>query len=105
MATLTIPPTGTITFTVLAVPRTAGGRKTLFRIMRLQASTRRILEKLRHARVTKLNKDTARGGRIWVDRETCSRVARAEAGQSFTITMTPQIMKDVESVSEYLKIS
>ncbi len=105
MATLTIPTTGTVTFTVTAVPRTEGGRKTLFRIMRLQASTRRILKKLRHARVTTLNKDTNRGGRIWIDRETCSRVARAEAGQSFTIAMTPQIFKDVESISEYLKIA
>ena len=105
MATLTIPPTGTVTFTVIAVPRSEGGRKTLFRLMRLQASTRRILTKLQHLRLTTLNEDTDRGGRIWINRATCSRVAFIEAGKSFTIAMTPQIMKDVESVSECLKVA
>ena len=43
-----------------------------------------------------------RAGRMWMVRYPMTRVTRVEKGQSFTIHVTPQIMRDIEAVSRFL---
>ncbi len=99
----TIPFTGTVTFTITSVPKTAGGFRTVERLMRLETSAKRTLDKLKKKRATELNEWRPRAGRLWYARARCTRLVRVEAGNSFTIQMTPQLAKDVASVATHLQ--
>ena len=61
----TIPTTGTVTFTIKSVPLTAGGCRTVERLMRLERGAQRILKKLQKKRMTQLNEWRPRAGREW----------------------------------------
>lgn len=98
----TIPYTGTVTFTIKSVPQTDGGFRTVERLMRLERGAQRILKQLQKQRLTKLNQWRARAGREWLVRARCTRLVRVEAGQSFTIQVTPQLAKDLASVVKHL---
>ncbi len=98
----TIPNTGTVTFTIKTVPQSAGGFRTVERLMRLERSAQRTLKKLQHKRMTQLNEWRPRAGREWLVRVRCTRLVRVAAGQSFTIQVTPQLAKDIASVATHL---
>ncbi|MFM7133001.1 MAG: hypothetical protein ACKO0W_01645 [Planctomycetota bacterium] len=100
----TIPATGTVTFTIKSVPQTAGGFRTVERLMRLAPKAQRTLDRLKKKRATELNEYRARAGRDWYMRARCTRLVRVAAGESFTIPVTPQLSKDIASVAEYLDI-
>ena len=102
MAAAALPATGKITFTITSVPRTPSAKKTLERLMRMNPKTQRTLTKLTKKRVTKLNERRARAGRMWLTRVPATRLVTVAVGQSFTLTMTPQIAPDVKSVEKYL---
>jgi hypothetical protein len=97
-----LPTTGKVTFTITQLPRTEGGRKTLERLMRLNPRTQRMLTKLAKNRVTNLNERRPRAGRMWLTRARVTRLVRVAVGESFTLTMTPQLLPDVKSVEKYL---
>jgi hypothetical protein len=98
----TIPTTGTVTFTIKSVPLTAGGFRTVERLMRLERGAQRILKKLQKKRMTQLNEWRPRAGREWLVRARCTRLVRVAAGQSFTLQVTPQLAKDIASVASHL---
>jgi hypothetical protein len=98
----TIPTTGTVTFTITSVPHTAGGFRTVERLMRLERGKQRTLKKLQKTRITELNEWRPRAGREWLVRARCTRLVRVAAGESFTIQVTPQLAKDIASVADHL---
>ena len=101
----TIPYTGTVTFTITSVPKSAGGFRTVERLMRLERSAQRILKTLQTKRQNELNVRRPRAGREWLVRARCTRLVRVEKGQSFTIQVTPQLQGDLASVAKHLEFT
>jgi general secretion pathway protein E len=63
---------------------------------------RRELKMVARRRRQKDNIPTRRSGRIWVNRAKATRLVRVEPGESFTLTVTPQIVADLQSVRGFL---
>ena len=110
----TIPYTGTVTFTITSVPKSAGGFRTVERLMRLERSAQQlhlfahivhILKTLQTKRKNELNVRRPRAGREWLVRARCTRLVRVEKGQSFTIQVTPQLQGDLASVAKHLEFT
>lgn len=99
-----ITPLQTLTFTVAKVPQRTAQVKTIARLMRLEADRQRTLKSLQHRRKLHDNITTTRAGRQWINRARATKVARVEPGETFTITLTPQVIPDVKSVEKFLKV-
>ena len=99
----TIAPTGTVHFTVTAVPAEARRKQTILRLMRMNAGVQGALNRLKRERLRSGNRRTARAGRIWLAREECTRVVAVTKGATFALRMTPQVVADVRSVEKYLQ--
>ena len=97
-----IAPKKTVTFTITSVPRREASIKTLQRLMRMQPRIQRGLKKLAKRRDRKENIDHPRGGRLWTSRVRATKLVNVSKGESFTLTLTPQIIADVRSVEKYL---
>ena len=93
----------TVTFTVTRVPKRTAPRKTIERLMIMQLDIQRGLKRRARRRAVHDNVPTIRAGRKWIRRARVVRLARVEPGNSFTLTLTPQIIPDVRSVERYLK--
>ncbi len=98
-----IAPTKTVTFTVTKVPNREAEKKTIRRLMRMQPHIQRGLRKLAKQRARKDNRPHQRAGKIWVSRVKTTKLTNVEPGESFTLTLTPQIMDDVRSVEKFLE--
>ena len=98
-----IAPQKTVTFTVTRVPPRSAQRKTIERLMKMQPDMQRELKMRARRRRQQDNIVDIRAGRKWIHRVRASRLARAEEGQTFTLTLTPQIIPDVKSVQQFLK--
>ena len=98
-----IAPQKTVTFTVEKVPQRLAQRKTIERLMRMEPKVRRGLKRLGHRRKRHENTEHQRGGRMWMSRVPMTKLTNVEAGKSFTLALTPQIIADVKSVEKYLK--
>jgi hypothetical protein len=98
-----IAPQKTVTFTVTRVPQRPAQRKTIERLMKMQPDIQRGLEKRARRRRQHDNIIDIRAGRKWVQRVRASKLAHVEQGQSFTLTLTPQIIPDIKSVERFLK--
>jgi hypothetical protein len=97
-----IAPKKTVTFTITGVPTREASIKTLQRLMRMQPRIQRGLKKLAKRRDRKDNIDHPRGGRLWTSRVRATKLVNVSKGESFTLTLTPQIIADVRSVEKYL---
>lgn len=100
-----IPSVKKVTFTITSLPRMASATKTLQRLMRMNPKTQRTLSKLSKVRVNTLNERKPRAGRIWLTRVPATRLITVAVGETFTLTMTPQIAPDVKSIEKYVKAS
>ncbi|MHC4770095.1 MAG: hypothetical protein ACYTEI_15520 [Planctomycetota bacterium] len=98
-----IAPLKTVTFTVTRVPPRSAQRKTIERLMKMQPDVQHGLKMRARKRRQHDNIVDIRAGRKWIQRVTASKLARAEEGQTFTLTLTPQIIPDVKSVQQFLK--
>lgn len=98
-----LAPNKSFTFEIKKSPVAASKKKTLQRLMQMQPEVSRGLRKLSDRRKKFDNRDTNRGGRIWVDRAKASKLVRIEPGQTFTLRVTPQILPDIKSVEKYLE--
>ena len=98
-----IAPQKTVTFTVTRVPARSAQRKTIERLMKMQPDMQRGLKMRARRRRQHDNIVDIRAGRKWIHRVRASRLARAEEGQTFTLTLTAQIIPDVKSVQQFLK--
>lgn len=100
-----IAPNKTYTFTITSVPASASGRKTLFRLMRMQPAIQRGLRQLAARRRREDNVIHPRGGRQWVARAKATKLVAVKVGESFTLRVTPQIVPDLASVSKHLTVA
>jgi hypothetical protein len=98
----TLAPRQTVTFTLTKAPRRASLRKTILRLMRMQPDIQRGLRRLAKRRLRHDNTEHPRGGRLWTTRVRATRLVHLKPGASFTLTITPQIMPDLQSVEPYL---
>ena len=95
-------PQKTVTFTLKRTPTRPADRKTIQRLMRMQPDIRKGLKGLQKRRRQHDNRPYIRAGVWWIDRAKATRLVRAEAGESFTLELTPQVIPDLQSVSRYL---
>lgn len=100
-----IAPGQTMTFTVKRVPDRVASRKTIRRLMRMQPHIQKGLRQLAKRRARIDNRDTNRGGRIWVDRAKTTKLTHVAPGETFTLRITPQIIPDIQSVADCLEMS
>lgn len=100
---ISISPLDTVTFIVTRTPPRVADRKTLQRLMRMQTGVQRGLQKLARRRRQQDNVVTSRGGRPWVNRAKTTKLTNVEPGETFTLTVTPQIIPDIKSVQAFLK--
>ena len=98
-----IAPLKTVTFTVTRVPPRSAQRKTIERLMKMQPDIQHGLKMRARKRRQHDNIVDIRAGRKWIHRVRASKLARAEEGETFTLTLTPQIIPDVKSVQQFLK--
>jgi hypothetical protein len=96
-----IAPSKKVTFTVKKTPNRVAARKTIERLMRMQRSVQKGLKQIAKKRHGE-NYVSPRAGRMWMTRMPATKLVRAERGQSFTITITPQILPDLKAVEQYL---
>ncbi len=99
-----IAPNQTLTFTVKAVPPTASKVKTIERLMWMQPAIQKGMRDLQRRRRQTDNRTYIRAGRPWTNRKRATRLQRCEAGQEFTLDVTPQIVGDLKSVATWLDV-
>lgn len=102
-ATDLIAPQNTVTFTVTKAPARTAEQKTIRRLMRMQPHIQRGLDKLARRRRQQDNVTTVRAGRPWTNRARTTKLTRVAPGESFTLTITPQIIPDLKSVEKFLQ--
>jgi hypothetical protein len=100
---MSFSPGQSIKCTVKSEPRAEGCRKTIERLMRRDPG---VAKGLKHAQELRRRRMHAyiRGGRMWYDREHPAKIVRVETGNSWTMPYTPDLAKDLASVSSYLSI-
>ena len=91
-----------VTFTITKAPRREAERKTIQRLMRMQSHIQKGLRNLARQRRQKDNRPYIRAGVIWVDRKRTTKLTRVEAGNTFTLRVTPHIIPDFRAVEKYL---
>ena len=97
-----IVPTKTVTFTVTSVPKRTAQIKTIQRLMRMQPTIQSGLRNLANRRRQHDNVMTTRAGRPWVNRKRVTKLTPVRRGETFTLTLTPQIIPDIASVEKFL---
>ncbi len=98
-----ISPRKTVTFTITKTPKLDRERKTIARLMRMQPHIQKGLKMLARRRRQHDNVVTARSGREWISRARVTNLTPVRPGETFTLTITPQIIPDLKSVEAYLK--
>ena len=98
-----IAPSKKVTFTITKAPSRVADQKTLHRLIRMQRPMQNALRRLSRRRRQTDNYSRQRAGRMWTVRVHMTRLSRVAAGESFTLTVTPQIMRDIKAVEKYLQ--
>lgn len=101
--TIEITPNSTMTFTVTSVPPTAAKVKTVERLMGMQTDIKQGMRALARRRRQHDNVTYVRAGRPWTNRKKATRLKRCVPGTEFTLHVTPQIINDLRSVSNWLE--
>ena len=97
-----IAPSKRVTFTIKRTPSRPADQKTIQRLMRMQRHIQKGLSRLSKRRRREDNYYSPRAGRLWMTRAKMTKLTRVEKGESFTLTITPQIMRDVAAVEKFL---
>jgi hypothetical protein len=71
----------------------------------MQPNIQKGLRMLSRQRRQKDNVTYIRAGVEWVSRKRTTKLTRVNPGETFTLTLTPQIMPDLKSVESYLEAS
>jgi hypothetical protein len=104
MSAAAIAPTKKMTFTINTTPRRPADVKTIQRLMRLQRDIQNGLRRLSKRRKRHDNVTRPRAGGTWTNRPRMTRLTTVEKGQSFTITVTPQLLPDIRAVEKFLDV-
>lgn len=97
-----VSPSKKVTFTIKKTPSRPADYKTIQRLMRMQRHIQKGLDRLADRRRREDNYRSPRAGRMWMTRAKMTKLTRVEKGESFTITITPQIMPDLKAVEKFL---
>lgn len=97
-----IKPGQWITVTVKQEPRTDAGRKTLVRMLNKDPEVRKEQERKKKTRPVG---EHQRGGRMWKDRPRHLRPTTVEAGKSFRVLATIDVLKDMQSLEPYVDLA
>jgi hypothetical protein len=97
-----IAPSKKITFTITRRPPRTADQKTIQRLMRMQRHIQKGLSNLSKRRRREENVTRQRAGGTWTSRVRMTKLTRVEKGESFTLTITPQIMPDLKAVEKFL---
>jgi hypothetical protein len=97
-----IAPSKKVTFTLKSTPSRPADLKTIQRLMRMQRHIQKGLSRLSKRRRREDNYYSPRAGRLWLTRAKMTKLTRVEKGETFTLTVTPQIMPDIKAVQRYL---
>lgn len=98
-----IKPAQTITVTIKAVPGRRDARQTIARLMRQDDEIKAGLRRTQAYRRKNMLIRT-RAGRPWTVRKRRTLVAKVEKGASWTMPYFPQLVRDIESVAQFLEI-
>ena len=98
-----LDPTGTYTFTITKAPLRSAQIKTVKRLMEMQPHIQHGLKDLARGRAQGGNDPRRRAGRIWVHRKRRTNLVKVEAGATFTLRLTPQMVPDLRSVMDFLE--
>ena len=82
------------------MPKRTAQIKTIQRLMRMQPKIQSGLRSLANRRGRFDNILTTRAGRPWVNRKRVTKLTPVRQGESFTLTLTPQIIPDISSVEK-----
>lgn len=99
-----LKPGQTVKITVAKAPRTVDDTQTVLRLMRLDPDIKRALKKGSRIRMQNLLVRN-RGGRPWEVREKSALIARAEKGETWSLTFFPQIAPDLQKVAKFLSVA
>ena len=97
-----IAPSKTVKFTITKTPNRPADRKTIQRLMRMQRPIQNGLRRLSKRRKREENVTRQRAGGQWTSRVKMTRLTNVEKGETFTLTITPQIMPDLKAVEKFL---
>jgi hypothetical protein len=98
-----ISPGDTIKCTVVKELKTEDRRQTVARLMRFDPDIKRALKKAQEHRMRTLVV-RSRGKRPWEVRQKSARFAIPHEGATWTMAYFPQVTRDFEAVSDYLKV-
>ena len=89
--------------TITSEPRAKAKRDTIQRLMRRDPAVASGLKRAQHLRRRRM-RTYIRGGRTWYVREKCGKIAQVRTGETWTMTMTPDLEADLRSIESYVKI-
>ena len=98
-----IAPSKTVKFTITKTPHRPAELKTIQRLMRMNRSIQKGLERIANRRRREDNVTRQRAGGQWTNRVKMTKLTHVRKGESFTLTITPQIMPDIKSVEKFLE--
>ena len=98
-----LEPQKTVTFTITKRPDRVADRKTIQRLMRMQPEIQKGLRKLAARRKRYDNKRRIRAGLPWINRAKATKLTHVQAGETFTLQITPQIIPDIRAVESFLE--
>jgi hypothetical protein len=98
-----IAPGATLLIEITAPPRRASARKTLYRVCRKDPA----LDKRHRRQKTKRPswQDWIRGGKFWHHQMKSKPIAELEPGCKYTVRASVDVMRDLESVKTFVKVS
>ena len=99
-----IKPGSMVRIEVTKNPASERAAKTLSRLFKKDPTNARA-DRLRKKTRTRQFEDRRRGGRIWVVRPSAPRFVQPEKGASCEIRATTDILRDLGSVSRFVKVT
>lgn len=91
-----------IKVTVTRQPRAAGAVKTLARLLQMDKVARKNADRAKKARPVGEHR---RGGRMWKDRPSRVPVVDTNAGASYRIFASLDVLKDLTSIEKYVQVA
>ncbi|QOJ15794.1 MAG: hypothetical protein HRU75_14615 [Planctomycetia bacterium] len=94
---------GTLNVELIRLPTSAGAEKTLIRLFRKDAA---VIRKHRQMKRNRPSLQTwRRGGNYWHHQMKTQPGVKVAVGEKFTIPATVDVLRDIEGVKQFLKIS
>ncbi len=100
---MNIDPGSVVSVEIAATPSGAAARKTLIRVCRKDP---RVARQHRQQKSTRPSlQEWIRGGRFWHHRMKSKPAIKLDAGERYTVNATVDVIRDLESVERYVKVT